>query len=361
MAWFARARRDLPWRRDYDPYGVWVAEMMLQQTQVETVLPYYRRWMARFPTLASVAAAPLAEVLKHWEGLGYYARARNLHRAAQAVVERHQGRLPETVEELTVLPGIGRYTAGAIASIAFNHPAPLVDGNVARVLSRVAALKHPARGPEGQRVLWALAQAALPPESPRAFNEALMELGALVCRPRAPECPRCPLALHCRARRLGDPEAYPVRPRRRARLVRKGVMLLARAGQRMLVRRRPPGGLWGGLWEFPWRELHDGESPAAALRRLAAELGLAMDGRACAGGALVHGLTHFRLELTCFTAHIKGYPRQNDDGGTRWVTPAELKALALGRLNHKALALLNTPGGTRAARRGPATASRRRR
>jgi A/G-specific adenine glycosylase len=360
LAWFARARRDLPWRRDYDPYAVWIAEVMLQQTQVETMLPYYARWMARFPALADVARAPLADVLKHWEGLGYYARARNLHRAAQAVMERRQGRLPQKVEELMMLPGIGRYTAGAIASIAFNRPAPLVDGNVARVLCRVAALEEAPRSPTGKRVVWALAQAALPQESPRAFNEALMELGALVCRPRAPACPRCPLVAQCQARRLGTPEAYPRRPPRRERPVRRGVMLLGQTGARLLVRRRPPGGLWGGLWEFPWLELRSGESPHAALRRLAGPMGLSIDGKPQPCGRLIHGLTHFQLELACFAIRWKKFPPAAREDAARWVTPRELESLALGRLNHKALALLRKGGGMPPASAG-ATASRRRR
>jgi A/G-specific adenine glycosylase len=192
LAWFARSQRALPWRERYEPYTVWVAEIMLQQTQVEAVRPYFERWLARFPDVQAVAAAPQEAVLKAWEGLGYYARARNLQRAAQAIVERHGGRLPESLEALRALPGIGRYTAGAIRSIAFDRPAPVVDGNVARVLGRLLALEVPARAPAGQRRLWALATALVeglgPEEHPRDLNQGLMELGALVCRPAAPRC-----------------------------------------------------------------------------------------------------------------------------------------------------------------------------
>jgi len=344
LAWFAGARRPLPWRERYDAYAVWVSEMMLQQTQVETVLPYYRRWMERFPSVSAVAEAPLAEVLKHWEGLGYYSRARNLHRAAQAIVRDHQGRMPDTVEALMALPGIGRYTAGAVASIAFNRPVPLVDGNVARVLGRVFALKHPPRSPAGKRLLWFLAEAAIPSDRPREFNESLMELGALVCRPRAPQCLLCPLASQCRALAEGKPEAFPVREARKARPVRRGVLLLARAGGKLLVRQRPPDGLWGGLWEFPWVEVVGQETPAAALRRLTKELGLAgkSAGKPC--GQVSHGLTHFQLELECYALELRAPAPPRRESAARWVSRAGLQSLALGRFNHKALALLALDG-----------------
>jgi A/G-specific adenine glycosylase len=342
LAWFAEARRPLPWREGYGAYAVWMSEMMLQQTQVETVLPYYRRWMERFPSVSAVAEAPLADVLKLWEGLGYYSRARNLHRAARTVVERHNGEIPDTVDALLALPGIGRYTAGAIASIAFNRAVPLVDGNVARVLSRVFGLKQPPRSPAGQRVLWDVAEAALPAERARDFNESLMELGALICRPRGPQCLLCPLATLCRARMDGNPEAYPVREPRKARPVRQGAMLLAQAGYKLLVRQRPPGGLWGGLWEFPWTEVPPQETPSAALRRLAKTLGLPGRMAATACGSVSHGLTHFQLELDCFSAKLRAPTPLAQESTARWVSRAELKALALGRFNHKALALLKS-------------------
>jgi A/G-specific adenine glycosylase len=340
LAWFAQARRPLPWRERYDPYAVWISEMMLQQTQVETVLPYYRRWMERFPTLRSVAAAPLEAVLKAWEGLGYYARARNLHRAARMVVERHGGAFPDTMAGLIALPGIGPYTAGAIASIAFNRPVALVDGNVARVLSRLFAVGESPRSPAGRQRLWHLAEAALPPKQPGAFNEALMELGALICRPRAPKCLLCPLRGGCQARLSGDPERFPARAARKARPVRRGVLLLALQGERLLVRRRPPGGLWGGLWEFPWTERQAEESPRETVRRLAREMGLPNRPAAKAGGAVSHGLTHFQLELDCFVLAVASRSARPAGADARWVTREEWGALALGRLHHKALELL---------------------
>ena len=349
LGWFATAQRALPWRRSYDPYGVWVAEIMLQQTQVETVRPYYERWLLRFPDVRSVAAAPQQDVLKAWEGLGYYSRARNLQRAAQAIVAQHGGRLPDTMEALRALPGIGRYTAGAILSIGHGHPAPLVDGNVGRVLGRLVALDVPARSPAGQRRLWALAAVLVPQRNARDFNQGLMELGALVCRPQAPACLLCPLRERCAACAEGRPEAYPPPPVRRKRPLRRGAMLLLRDDSgRLLLRRRPPEGIWGGLWEPPWSERAPGESAAAAARRLLAELGLAvrepaepeLAGRLRPAGLLTHGLTHFALELRCYCGRVAvAAAAPAADDARCWADAARIAALPLARLGHKALRL----------------------
>jgi A/G-specific adenine glycosylase len=367
-AWFAGAQRRLPWREGYEPYRVWVAEIMLQQTQVETVRPYFERWMARFPDLTAVAAAPQQAVLKAWEGLGYYSRARNLQRAAQAMVERHGGRVPDDLDALRALPGIGRYTAGAILSIGFDRPAPLVDGNVGRVLGRVVALDVPARSPAGQRRLWALAEALVPGPHPRDFNQGLMELGALVCRPAAPLCLLCPVQAHCRARAVGRPEDFPPPSLRRPRPLRRGaLLLLSDARGRLLLRRRPPEGVWGGLWEPPWSERGPGESAVAAARRLLAGLGLRGEpARLVRAGVLSHGLTHFELELTCYRAKVTA--PQPDRGpaaaqGERcWADAARIAALPLARLGHKALRLASSGGGCNpgpaAATPGPAAGSR---
>ena len=258
IAHYAGVKRDLPWRRTRDPYAIWVSEVMLQQTRVATVIPYWERWMARFPTVAALAAAPLDDVLAAWAGLGYYSRARNLHRGAQAVA----GALPRRASELRAVPGIGPYTAGAIASIAFGERAPLVDGNVARVLARVFAVELDVKSTAGGKALWAHAGAlmdALPGDAaPGELNQGLMELGATVCTPAAPRCLACPLAARCAAARAGRQDELPIvrarKPERELPLVERTLVWIAARGRIVLARRRP-GGLFGGLWELPDREL----------------------------------------------------------------------------------------------------------
>ncbi len=342
LGWFADNARALPWRARCNPYAVWISEMMLQQTRVETVLPYFGRWMERFPQLRSVAGAPLEDVLKLWEGLGYYSRARALHRAAAEMVARHGGQPPRATKDLRALPGIGVYTAGAIASIAYNQPVAAVDGNTARVLSRLFALQGSPAAPAGRRKLAALAQGLIPPGRARDFNQALMELGALVCRAGRPPCQACPLRRICLARRLGRQGDFPppvARPRQRP--VRGALALVISRG-RLLLRRRPPRGLWGGLWELPWIEAGPGESTVAAFWALAAALGLEPAGEAAALGTVRHGLTHLKFELACFAAKTAhgGRVRAHQPGGeTRWVAPARLAELPLAKPSHKALAL----------------------
>ncbi|MBA3584678.1 MAG: A/G-specific adenine glycosylase, partial [Gemmatimonadetes bacterium] len=244
LAWYDRQQRDLPWRRERDPYRVWVSEVMLQQTRVETVLPYYERWMKRFPALDDLADADPEDVLRAWSGLGYYARARNLHRAAMTVRERHGAVLPNDAARLRELPGVGAYTAGAVASIAFGRPEPAVDGNARRVLCRLFDLASPSAAE-----LFRRAAALVDPDRPGDFNQALMELGATVCRPRAPRCARCPLARGCRARARGTAE---YRPRARSGgpvpAFRVGTAVVVSSRGRFLLGRRPPRGLLGGLW-----------------------------------------------------------------------------------------------------------------
>lgn len=347
LHWFARHKRDLPWRREpRDPYRVWLAEVMLQQTQATTVVPYYERWLERFPTLEALAAAPLDAVLKMWEGLGYYARARNLHAAARAVVQTHDGRIPETVEALLALPGIGRYTAGAIASLAFNADAPALDGNIKRVLSRVHGLSAPK-----EDELWRLAESLLPPGRAGAFNEALMDLGATVCTPRAPRCPACPLRALCAAQASGDPEAYPARSNRKATPHHEVVTaVVVDERGRVLIGQRPPDGLLGGLWEFISSELRPsrggedtsgGRSSALLERMIVARTGLRI-GRAEVTllGEVRHAFTHFRITRHAWlvrlatgrratTLQAKGYSH------LLWASPAELEGLALARSDQK--------------------------
>ncbi|MDX1675164.1 MAG: A/G-specific adenine glycosylase [Longimicrobiales bacterium] len=266
---FDAHQRSMPWRETSDPYAIWVSEVMLQQTRVDTVIPYWERWLDRFPTVDHLAEADLDDVLKEWEGLGYYSRARNLHRAACMVRERFDGRVPETVDTLRELPGVGEYTAGAVASIAYGVPTPAVDGNVRRVLARLYDLERPTPGELRQ-----YAAELVPADRPGDFNQALMELGATVCTPRSPSCGVCPLAEQCEARRLGVQEQRPLpRPRKRIPEETIRTAVLVRGDGAMLVSRRPEDGLLGGLWEFPgvragepWAEPIAGWLDAAAQR-----------------------------------------------------------------------------------------------
>ncbi len=339
LAWFARHARDLPWRRERTPYRVWVAEVMLQQTQVEKVREYYERFLARFPTLAALAAAPLEEVLKQWEGLGYYSRARALHRAAQEVVARYNGELPADVDALRRLPGIGAYTAGAVASIAFGIPAPAVDGNVRRVFGRVLALAAPSATD-----LEAAVRAWLPDDAPGAFTEALMELGATLCRPRAPQCLLCPWRDLCHAQMLGRPEAFPA-PRPRKAIPHYDVVaaVTRRDDGRVLVARRREDDMLGGLWEFPGGKREDGETLPDALRReLWEELGIevAVDEQLI---AVEHAYTHFRITLYAFACRlVAGEPQCLDCDAFRWATLEELAALPMSAADRKITAILQT-------------------
>ncbi|MFP4147029.1 MAG: A/G-specific adenine glycosylase [Halorhodospira sp.] len=284
----AHGRHDLPWQQPATPYRVWISEVMLQQTRVETVVPYFRRFMARFPEVSTLAAADLDTVLERWAGLGYYARARRLHAAAQAINDHHGGVLPVELAALQALPGIGPSTAGAIRSLGHGLPAPILDGNVKRILARLVALGGwPGRSPVA-RQLWRLAEALTPEQDCRAFNQGLMDLGALVCTPRAPACGCCPLAFACAARALGTPEAYPgarpprKRPQRRVRL------LLIEEDGALLLQQRPPAGVWGGLWSLPeCAEQEDPAEQAQALGMHCQRLGELPERR--------HAFTHFEL------------------------------------------------------------------
>ncbi|MFQ3610393.1 MAG: A/G-specific adenine glycosylase [Fimbriimonadales bacterium] len=250
LDWFQHHQRTLPWRGVDDPYYVWVSEIMLQQTQVATVIPYFERFIQRFPTVQALAEAQLDEVLKYWEGLGYYSRARNLWRSAQQIVA-NGGELPRSVDRLRELPGIGAYTAGAIASIAFNLPEPLVDGNVTRVLARLLWLKGNLKSGKAQKLLWQIARQLVDPQCPGDFNQALMELGSTVCLPALPNCAQCPVQSLCSAYQRGQPTAVPeVTPSKPARQVVDVSAMILRENT-VLLAQRPVEGLWGGLWEFP--------------------------------------------------------------------------------------------------------------
>jgi A/G-specific adenine glycosylase len=342
LAWYRVHRRDLPWRRTRDPYAIWISEAMLQQTRVETVIPYWHRFLARFPDVEALATADADDVISHWAGLGYYSRARNLHRAARVVMERHAGAIPDDVDALRELPGVGRYTAGALASIAFDKPAPIVDGNVARVLARLLALDGDVRSRAVQDRLWSEAELLVRGADPGDANQALMELGATVCTPRAPDCGRCPWSAHCAARAQGRSEALPVRSRTApVRRVEAVAVLLARH-DRVLAVQRPHRGLLGGLWELPGGEVAGGEPPARALARAVRDgLGIGVTAPEPLG-AIEHAFTHRLLHVHVYRARAgAGRVRRVGWEAHRWVSQKALAALPLGGPTRKALACVS--------------------
>jgi A/G-specific adenine glycosylase len=345
IRWFEANARNLPWRRKRTPYRVWLSEMMLQQTQVDTVIPYFKRFTARFPTVKALADAPLDEVLKLWEGLGYYARARNLHRAAQRISREMSGRFPKTVEGLMALPGIGRYSAGAIASLAFGVDAPVLDGNVIRVLCRVLAIDRDPREPQTRGELWSLAESLLPRGRAGQFNEGLMELGATVCTPRAPTCDVCPIASMCEAKQRGIQDQLPVRRTRKVTPHYDVTAAVIRKSGRVLIAQRPPDGMLGGLWEFPGGKREPGESLAKCLRReIREELRLEIEvGEPIA--LVKHVYTHFRITLHAFECRVaSGRPKAIGVADFKWVRMSELDGYAFAVTDRKIIARMKDEG-----------------
>jgi A/G-specific adenine glycosylase len=330
LAWYQRHQRDLPWRRTQNPYAIWVAEVMLQQTQVETVIAYYERFLAQFPTLDTLAAAPLDHVLKAWEGLGYYARARNLHRAARRVVDELSGHLPPTPEGLLLLPGIGRYTAAAIASIAFGYDAIALDGNLQRILCRIFSVDDDPSRPNTQRHLEKLGLAMLPTGQAGDFNQALMDLGSVICTPSQPRCLLCPLIGVCRAQCEGIQNELPIRATRTQRPHRDVTAGVIWDGYgHLLITQRLLDGLLGGLWEFPGGKRRPGEAlPACLHREIREELSIEIQ----VGELLCtveHAFTHFFMTLYAYDCQwIGGKPQCLGCRDLRWVTLDELDAFA---------------------------------
>lgn len=350
LGWYGRCGRKLPWRARRDPYAIWVSEVMLQQTQVATVVPYYERFMERFWDVGALAGARLDEVLKVWQGLGYYGRARRLHEAAGVVVREYGGQLPSEAGALVKLPGIGRYTAGAIASIAFGRDEPVLDGNVTRVLCRVFCIRTlPGLGAT-QRRLWQLAGALLPAGQAGQFNQALMELGATLCSVVGPACEECPLGEVCGAYGRGEQERLPRRAARKAvPLKREAVGVIVRRG-RVLISRRPAEGLLGGLWQFPSVAVDAGEAAADVLGvKVGEQVGLEVEA-AEALGVVRHAYSHFRLRMEVFLCRARGgrvrAAGQDKWAGRvyKWVRLGALEDYAFCRASEKVMAMLGRRG-----------------
>jgi len=338
LHWYDRNRRVLPWRARpqarADPYRVWLSEIMLQQTGVRTVAPYFDRFVARWPSIEALAAAPLDDVLKEWAGLGYYARARNLHACAQAVTQLWGGRFPQTESELAQLPGVGAYTAAAIAAIAFDVRTAAIDGNVERVLTRLFAVETPL--PAAKPRIRSLAESILPRARAGDFAQALMDLGATICTPTRPACMLCPWNATCAGRQSGSPESFPRKMRRRAGETRYGAaFVLLRAGEAVLLRRRPPTGLLGSMMEVPTSKWKPDFDEAAALAQ-APQLACAAPQWRRLSGVVAHAFTHFPLELVVYRATVDR--RTASPAGTRWVGVPELVGEALPSLMRKVLA-----------------------
>ncbi len=330
LIWYNLNKRALPWRGHFDPYAIWVSEIMLQQTRVEAVIPYFLRWMDHFPTVSALARASERDVLRQWEGLGYYARARNLRSAAQVVDRDYGGELPRSVEELRRLPGIGRYTAGAIASMAFGLDEPALDGNIRRVLARVFNVSLPAKSPQGERRLWEFAAAHLPKGNAGDYNQAMMDLGAVICLPAKPRCPVCPVRRVCQARRLGIQDQRPVMAAKKAvpHHVYVAAAILKRG--RVLLAQRPSGGLLGGLWEFPKRKV-----VRASARRLEKSLRGLYDMDVRCGqplGVVRHGYSHFSVEVHAYFCDAALIRRRPD---LRWVSLKALDDFPMGRVDRQ--------------------------
>ncbi len=344
LVWYDTCKRDLPWRRlGHDPYAVWVSEIMLQQTTVAAVIPFYHKWMERFPTVQALADAPLDDVLKYWAGLGYYARARNLHKGAQRVVAEFGGVVPSDPATLLSLPGIGRYTAGAILSIAFNLDAPILDANVIRVMARVHAVTgDPKTSTQTQTELWRLAEEAIPSGRAGDFNQALMELGALVCEAGAPKCGTCPVHAGCRAKEMGEPTAFPqfssVKKWTDVEDVSVALRDPKRSGETLIVQRSPDLPLWGGLWEMPRGTRQDGESlEACAARAVCESVGVSVHGLR-PFGVIKHVVANRRITLHGFEA--EGIGEVSGDARYAWVSAEGRTEFALATPQVKLMELL---------------------
>ena len=336
IQWYSKNRRSLPWRETADPYSIWLSEVMLQQTQVSTVIPYYLGFLKKFPTLRSLALADQQEVLKMWEGLGYYARARNLHKAAQIVAADHQGRIPSERRIFQKLPGVGDYIAAAVLSIAFKHPFAVVDGNVKRVLARLMKFKDPVNISSSHKIYKTAAQKLLYRDDPSTFNQAIMELGALVCTPRNPNCGACPMRPFCKAHHTGDVNVYPKRAAKRPVPQDHIAVGVVYKKDRLLITRRKPEGLLGGLWEFPGGKVVANETPQqTCIREIAEEVNLTV--RVDEHLTRVrHAYTHFKIVMDVYCCqYVSGRVKLNGPVDYRWIRLDEIEQYAFPKANHK--------------------------
>ena len=337
LAWYDRQGRDLPWRHSRDPYRIWLSEIMLQQTTVAAVIDYYQRFLNNFPTLEQLAAAPLEAVIDLWAGLGYYSRARNLHAAARKVIEDFDGVFPSDPELLQSLPGIGRSTAGAVAALAFDKRAAILDGNVRRVLCRLLAWQEPARSSRAEKQLWHWAEMLTPEHRIHDYTQAIMDFGATLCTPRRPGCQSCPVESLCQARALGLENELPVKqPTKKTPTRREVVLLLEHDGQ-ILARRRAAEGFLGGLWEFPGLSVAEGEDPADKVALLLQDLVSAGD--VVYLGLIRHVYSHFRLEARVYHLKANDLTTVNEGNGS-WLARQELKTYALHGAHKKVLEVL---------------------
>lgn len=341
LNWYRREARDLPFRDETDPYRVWISEIILQQTRVAQGTPYIQRFLKSLPTLNHLARADLDQVLKLWEGLGYYSRARNLHRAAKIIREQKGGRLPANAEEWERLPGVGRYTAGAISSIAYGEKVPVLDGNVKRLLARLLDLKSSIDEGPVERHLWEVMDRLVQGQAPGDFNQAMMDLGAHRCKPKAPLCEACPVQTFCSAHANGSELKRPLRTKKKPVPHHAIVIAAIKKNGRYLLGKRPPKGLLGGLWEFPGGKLDPGETHNDALiREVKEELGITVQpGEFVA--SVNHAYSHFRVTLHVYACrHISGKPSAHVHTQLKWVRPKEFSKLAFPKANHKFLHLL---------------------
>lgn len=347
LAWFDADALELPWRGTDDPYHIWLSEIMLQQTQIDTVRPYYRRFLENYPTLSDLARASLADVLKLWEGLGYYSRARRLHQTAQRICHDYGGQFPQTVPELMRLPGIGRYTAGAIASIAFDVPVPVLDGNVQRVLTRLQDIAEDVSQPATQKMLWRIAGEYTPAQRPGDYNQALMELGQRVCTPRQPGCTICPVANFCLARARGTQQARPVKPRRTPTPHHHVAAGIIRDEEgRILIAQRLPKGLLAGLWEFPGGKQEGDETlPQTLQRELREELAIEVEVLEHVI-SVKHAFTHMRITLHAYACRYLGAtppytrPQNLEVASWAWIKDDEFDRYAFGKADRLVIAHL---------------------